>query len=146
MGLFSSLCFGFQGERKAMFYYPDDPSEKYGVFAVRMGKYKAHYYTRGEFWLRATFCSKTVNVFMCSLTYHILCTPRTTALCPFLCLRIVTQWNNSRSGLSGNLPPEVSRPSAAVRPGVRPFWKLQPECERSSRTGQRAAKYQGPQG
>ncbi|XP_076125187.1 arylsulfatase A [Alosa pseudoharengus] len=34
-------------QRKAMFYYPVDPSEKYGVFAVRMGKYKAHYYTRG---------------------------------------------------------------------------------------------------
>ena len=31
-----------------MFYYPTDPSEKYGVFAVRSGKYKAHYYTRGE--------------------------------------------------------------------------------------------------
>ncbi|XP_063053115.1 arylsulfatase A-like [Engraulis encrasicolus] len=34
-------------QREAMFYYPTDPSEKYGVFAVRMGKYKAHYYTRG---------------------------------------------------------------------------------------------------
>ncbi|MCI4379037.1 hypothetical protein PGIGA_G00223240 [Pangasianodon gigas] len=36
------------GQREAMFYYPTDPSEKYGVFAVRMGKYKAHYYTRGS--------------------------------------------------------------------------------------------------
>ncbi|MCJ8733143.1 hypothetical protein PDJAM_G00219860 [Pangasius djambal] len=36
------------GQREAMFYYPSDPSEKYGVFAVRMGKYKAHYYTRGS--------------------------------------------------------------------------------------------------
>ncbi|TSK38340.1 Arylsulfatase A [Bagarius yarrelli] len=36
------------GQRKAMFYYPVDPSEKFGVFAVRMGKYKAHYYTRGS--------------------------------------------------------------------------------------------------
>ncbi|XP_053479504.1 arylsulfatase A [Ictalurus furcatus] len=35
------------GQRKAMFYYPVDPSEKYGVFAVRMGNYKAHYYTMG---------------------------------------------------------------------------------------------------
>ncbi|XP_035258435.1 arylsulfatase A-like [Anguilla anguilla] len=34
-------------KRKAMFYYPTDPSEKYGLFAVRVGKYKAHYYTRG---------------------------------------------------------------------------------------------------
>ncbi|XP_007233910.3 arylsulfatase A [Astyanax mexicanus] len=35
------------GNRDAMFYYPTDPSEKYSVFAVRLGKYKAHYYTRG---------------------------------------------------------------------------------------------------
>ncbi|KAF7698893.1 arylsulfatase A [Silurus meridionalis] len=36
-----------EGQRKAIFYYPIDPTEKYGVFAVRMGQYKAHYYTRG---------------------------------------------------------------------------------------------------
>ncbi|KPP56890.1 hypothetical protein Z043_125448 [Scleropages formosus] len=34
--------------RKAVFYYPVDPSEKYGLFAVRVGKYKAHYYTQGS--------------------------------------------------------------------------------------------------
>ncbi|XP_073709875.1 arylsulfatase A [Misgurnus anguillicaudatus] len=34
-------------ERQAMFYYPTNPSEKYGVFAVRWGKYKAHFYTQG---------------------------------------------------------------------------------------------------
>ncbi|XP_030646070.1 arylsulfatase A [Chanos chanos] len=34
-------------ERKAMFYYPTSPSEKLGVFAVRTGRYKAHYYTEG---------------------------------------------------------------------------------------------------
>lgn len=37
----------FQSKRETMFYYPTDPSEKYSVFAVRWGKYKAHYYTRG---------------------------------------------------------------------------------------------------
>lgn len=140
MALVSSLCFGFQGQRKAMFYYPVDPSEKYGVFAVRMGNYKAHYYTMGEFY------SKTVNAFVCSSTCHILHTPRTTTFCPFLCLRSGTQWNNSRSGLSCNLPTEVSRPSSAVWPGVWPIWKLQPEREWSSRAGQRSAEHQGPQG
>lgn len=34
-------------ERQAMFYYPSSPSKKYGVFAVRWGKYKAHFYTQG---------------------------------------------------------------------------------------------------
>ncbi|XP_018585957.2 arylsulfatase A-like isoform X1 [Scleropages formosus] len=35
-------------KRKAMFYYPMDPSEEIGLFAVRLGKYKAHYYTCGS--------------------------------------------------------------------------------------------------
>ncbi|KAL2093347.1 hypothetical protein ACEWY4_010659 [Coilia grayii] len=44
----SSILFqGGPSQREAMFYYPTDPSEKYGVFAVRLGKYKAHFYTRG---------------------------------------------------------------------------------------------------
>lgn len=30
-----------------MMFYPTDPSEKYGLFALRLGKYKAHFYTRG---------------------------------------------------------------------------------------------------
>ncbi|XP_048409800.2 arylsulfatase A [Stegostoma tigrinum] len=37
-----------KSKRKAMFYYPVTPSEKLGVFAVRYGKYKAHYYTQGS--------------------------------------------------------------------------------------------------
>ncbi|XP_063053114.1 arylsulfatase A-like [Engraulis encrasicolus] len=35
-------------KRESMFFYPLDPSEKIGVYALRMGKYKAHYYTRGS--------------------------------------------------------------------------------------------------
>ncbi|KAG7456170.1 hypothetical protein MATL_G00248930 [Megalops atlanticus] len=35
-------------KREAMFYYPTDPSEKHGLFAVRVGRYKAHYYTQGS--------------------------------------------------------------------------------------------------
>lgn len=31
-----------------MMFYPIDPNEKYGLFAVRLGKYKAHFYTRGR--------------------------------------------------------------------------------------------------
>uniref|UniRef100_W5NJB0 Arylsulfatase A n=1 Tax=Lepisosteus oculatus TaxID=7918 RepID=W5NJB0_LEPOC len=36
-----------KSRREVMFYYPTDPSENLGVFAVRLRKYKAHYYTRG---------------------------------------------------------------------------------------------------
>ncbi|KAJ0029232.1 hypothetical protein NQD34_004229 [Periophthalmus magnuspinnatus] len=33
--------------RETMMFYPTDPSEMYGLFAVRYKKYKAHFYTRG---------------------------------------------------------------------------------------------------
>ncbi|XP_014380532.2 arylsulfatase A, partial [Alligator sinensis] len=35
--------------RQTMFYYPSSPSKARGVFAVRQGKYKAHFFTRGDF-------------------------------------------------------------------------------------------------
>ncbi|KAK5867535.1 hypothetical protein PBY51_012013 [Eleginops maclovinus] len=36
-----------KGKRETMMFYPTDPSEMYGLFALRLGKYKAHFYTRG---------------------------------------------------------------------------------------------------
>ncbi|XP_037538764.1 arylsulfatase A [Nematolebias whitei] len=36
-----------KSKRKAMMYYPMVAEETYGLFAVRLGKYKAHFYTRG---------------------------------------------------------------------------------------------------
>ncbi|XP_071393843.1 arylsulfatase A [Centroberyx affinis] len=36
-----------QGKREVMMFYPTDPSEMYGLFALRLEKYKAHFYTRG---------------------------------------------------------------------------------------------------
>merc|ERR1712002_716833 len=36
-----------QSKRETMMFYPTDPSEMYGLFALRLGKYKAHFYTRG---------------------------------------------------------------------------------------------------
>lgn len=35
-------------KREAMMFYPLDPSEKMGLFALRIGKYKAHFYTQGS--------------------------------------------------------------------------------------------------
>lgn len=43
-----TLSFFFQSERNTMMFYPTDPNEMYGLFALRMGKYKAHFYTRGK--------------------------------------------------------------------------------------------------
>uniref|UniRef100_A0A8C6P5R3 Arylsulfatase A n=2 Tax=Nothobranchius furzeri TaxID=105023 RepID=A0A8C6P5R3_NOTFU len=36
-----------KSKREAMMFYPIDPNEKYGLFAVRLGKFKAHFYTQG---------------------------------------------------------------------------------------------------
>ncbi|CAN9499221.1 unnamed protein product [Ophioblennius macclurei] len=36
-----------KSKREAMMYYPLYPSEKHGLFALRRGKYKAHFYTQG---------------------------------------------------------------------------------------------------
>ncbi|KAM4734102.1 arylsulfatase A [Anableps anableps] len=36
-----------KSKREAMMFYPTDPNEKHGLFALRLGKYKAHFYTRG---------------------------------------------------------------------------------------------------
>ncbi|XP_072097229.1 arylsulfatase A [Mobula birostris] len=37
-----------KSKRDTMFYYPVSASKKLGVFAVRKGRYKAHYYTQGS--------------------------------------------------------------------------------------------------
>ncbi|XP_074832971.1 arylsulfatase A isoform X2 [Carettochelys insculpta] len=39
---------GGKSPRQMMFYYPPSPSELLGVFAVRYGKYKAHFFTQGS--------------------------------------------------------------------------------------------------
>ncbi|XP_041853368.1 arylsulfatase A [Melanotaenia boesemani] len=36
-----------KSKRETMMFYPTDPNEIYGLFALRLGKYKAHFYTRG---------------------------------------------------------------------------------------------------
>ncbi|MEQ2299015.1 hypothetical protein AMECASPLE_011232 [Ameca splendens] len=36
-----------KSKREVMMFYPTDPNEKLGLFALRLGKYKAHFYTRG---------------------------------------------------------------------------------------------------
>ena len=41
-------------------FYPIDPSEMYGVFAIRLEKYKAHFYTQGS--KRFTCTSSYFNI------------------------------------------------------------------------------------
>lgn len=36
-----------KSKRAAVMFYPTDPSEQLSIFALRLGKYKAHFYTRG---------------------------------------------------------------------------------------------------
>uniref|UniRef100_K7FQ78 Arylsulfatase A n=1 Tax=Pelodiscus sinensis TaxID=13735 RepID=K7FQ78_PELSI len=45
----SPVLFGRgKSPRQLMFYYPPSPSKLLGVFAVRYGKYKAHFFTQGS--------------------------------------------------------------------------------------------------
>ncbi|XP_078505075.1 arylsulfatase A-like [Lissotriton helveticus] len=48
------LLKGGQSERKSMFFYPVNPEETQGVFAVRYGKYKAHFFTQGSVFSETT--------------------------------------------------------------------------------------------
>uniref|UniRef100_A0A8B9P894 Arylsulfatase A n=1 Tax=Apteryx owenii TaxID=8824 RepID=A0A8B9P894_APTOW len=46
----SPVLFGSgKSPRQTMFYYPPNPDQLHGPFAVRLGKYKAHYFTQGSF-------------------------------------------------------------------------------------------------
>ncbi|NXN99257.1 ARSA Arylsulfatase, partial [Rhinopomastus cyanomelas] len=46
----SPVLFGSgQSPRRTMFFYPPSPDPMRGPFAVRLGKYKAHYFTQGSF-------------------------------------------------------------------------------------------------
>ncbi|XP_063165564.1 arylsulfatase A [Candoia aspera] len=51
----SPVLFGTgKSPRRTMFFYPPAPNELYGVFAVRYGRYKAHFFTKGAFSSGAT--------------------------------------------------------------------------------------------
>ncbi|XP_074533387.1 arylsulfatase A [Halichoeres trimaculatus] len=41
------LIHGERSKRETMMFYPTSPSKTYGLFALRLGKYKAHFYTEG---------------------------------------------------------------------------------------------------
>ncbi|OXB55850.1 UNVERIFIED_CONTAM: hypothetical protein H355_003498, partial [Colinus virginianus] len=46
----SPVLFGSgKSPRQTMFFYPTSPDPLHGPFAVRLGKYKAHYFTQGSF-------------------------------------------------------------------------------------------------
>ncbi|KAF4805528.1 arylsulfatase A-like protein [Turdus rufiventris] len=46
----SPLLFGSgKSPRQAVFFYPPNPDPLHGPFAVRLGKYKAHFFTQGSF-------------------------------------------------------------------------------------------------
>lgn len=52
----SSLLLGTgKSQRQSVFFYPPYPNEIHGVFAVRSGKYKAHFFTQGSAHSDTTF-------------------------------------------------------------------------------------------
>lgn len=55
VSIFFFLIF-LKSKREAMMFYPTNPTEEYGLFAIRLGKYKAHFYTEGTVGFISTFC------------------------------------------------------------------------------------------
>lgn len=105
-----------------MMFYPVDPTEQYGLFAIRFGKYKAHFYTQGrrlhlllirpflsQIWLVALFLTR--------------CYP---------------QQLNPRPRLPSDCHLKASWPSSYFRPGGRPLWELPALAEGPSACPSRA--------
>lgn len=101
-----------------MMFYPTDPSEMYGLFALRLGKYKAHFYTQGTVGFIYTICwnvkiknYQNTEVFL-------------TPACPCLCIRCYPQWYYPRPRLPSICGPQGPRPPTRFWPGGWPLREL----------------------
>lgn len=89
-------------------FYPIDPSEMYGVFAIRLEKYKAHFYTQGSKCFTCTssyFNIKAQAAFLALFFFY------------FLCIRVLLQQHHPRPRLHNICKPKGPRPPSSVWPG-----------------------------
>lgn len=96
-----------QSKRETMMFYPTNPSEMYGVFAIRLEKYKAHFYTQGRKCFTCTssyFPIKAQAAFLALFFY-------------FLCIRCLPQQHHPRPRLLNICKPKGPRPPSSVWPG-----------------------------
>lgn len=108
-----------QSKRETMVFYPTDPAEKYGLFALRLGKYKAHFYTQGT----ADFIyiiSWNVKKHYHTVRTYVFVTPA----CPCLCIRCYPQRYYPGPRLPSICSPQGPRPSSYFRPGGWPLGAL----------------------
>lgn len=122
---FESLTFFFllQSKREAMMFYPTDPNEKFGLFALRLGKYKAHFYTRGTVgFTYIIFVEISQSSFIPRSDLRCFLAPA--SLC--LCIRLQPQRYYPRPGLLSNCSPQGPRPPSSFWPGGRPLGALPP--------------------
>lgn len=112
----SSLCFKLclvlllKSKRETMMFYPVDPTEHYGLFAIRLRKYKAHFYTRGT----AGFFPEVLDLSVCSWLWSLGFS------------RFHPQLLYAGQRVLIPLTPQGARPSAPLRPGRGPPRALPP--------------------
>lgn len=117
--LISCLILSFQSKRETMMFYPTDPSEMYGLFALRLGKYKAHFYTRGRVGFIYTIYWKSRYI---KSSYD------KTPGCSCLCIRCYPQLYYPRQRLLSICSPQAPWPTSHFWPGGWPFWELPSRC------------------
>lgn len=106
--------FFLQSKRETMMFYPTSPSETYGVFAIRLEKYKAHFYTQGGECFLCTgshFSMKAASVLLTASLY-------------FSCIRRLPQRHHPRPRLLHICKPDGPRPPSSVWPGGRSIGAL----------------------
>lgn len=132
------FCFFPQSKRDTMMFYPTDPSEKYSVFAIRLEKYKAHFYTQGR------------KCFTCASSYFpIKAQAAFLALFFFfysLCIRRLPQQHHPRPRLLNACKLEGPWPPSSVWPGGRSVRALPSHTGRQTRPARGAGKDRESQG
>lgn len=109
-----------------MMFYPIDPTEKYSLFAIRLRKYKVHFYTRGA----AGFLAKVFNLSASQI--QVFLTPISR------CVRRLPQLHYAGHRVLPVRTPPGPRPPAALRPGRRPSRALPALAGGQSRPARRA--------
>lgn len=113
MRWFLSSILVLQSKRQTMMFYPTDPNTMYGMFALRLGKYKAHFYTRGTVGFR---CMRSIiETKHLALILHLFL---------FLHIRCYPQWYHPRPRLPSICSSQGPWPPFDVRPGSWPLRAL----------------------
>lgn len=117
-------------------FYPTNPSETYGVFAIRLEKYKAHFYTQGGEWFLCTGSCFSIKATAALFTESLY----------FSCFRCLPQRHHPRPRLLHICKPDGPRPPSSVWPGGRSIRALPSLTGQQTRPASSAGEDQESQG